>query len=112
MSYRSRPFLDLAADQPCTFRLDGCNGGPCVMCHSNESAHGKGMSCKADDFMVAIGCFNCHNLYDRGPAPREVKQGWFALAHYRTLRVLFTEGWLGVTRHAVHRGEGFVCSYT
>lgn len=101
MTYRSREFLDLAANQPCMFMLDGCCGAPCVSCHSNEQAHGKGVATKADDFMVAWGCANCHRRYDTGPEDDETKRAWFKLAHYRTLRVMFWEGWVGVLRRAV-----------
>ena len=75
------------------------------MCHSNEQMHGKGGAHKADDFMSAFGCSNCHRRYDTGPEPAEVKQAWFKLAHYRTLRILFNEGWVGVLRRAVIRHE-------
>ena len=103
MTWRSRAYLDLAADQPCCFQLEGCLGAPCVMCHSNESLHGKGGAHKADDFMVAIGCASCHRRYDTGPEDQSTKWWWFARAHYRTLKILFNEGWVGVLRRAVVR---------
>lgn len=57
-----------ARGEDCTINLEGvCNYNPetVVWCHSNESAHGKGMGLKAHDEHGAYGCSDCHKVYDR-----------------------------------------------
>ena len=68
---RSRPkttkIRQSARGEDCTINLEGvCNYDPdtVVWCHSNQSAHGKGMGLKANDEHGAYGCCNCHAVYD------------------------------------------------
>ena len=57
-----------AEGQPCTIRLPGiCNHDPAtsVMAHvPNGIRFGKGIGKKPSDLLVAICCFNCHNVVD------------------------------------------------
>lgn len=69
---RSRPkttkIRQSARGEDCTINLEGvCNYDPdtVVWCHSNQSAHGKGMGLKANDEYGAYGCSSCHKIYDR-----------------------------------------------
>lgn len=73
---RSRPkttkIRQSARGEDCTINLEGvCNYDPdtVVWCHSNQSAHGKGMGLKANDEHGAYGCCACHAVYD-GQAKR------------------------------------------
>ncbi len=70
------------------------NGEPCVCCgsvgttvwaHSNESAHGKGMSIKAHDLLGLYLCGDCHANYDRGPSSREGKRIFFREQYPKTM---------------------------
>jgi hypothetical protein len=78
---RNRALLDMARGRQCLLRVPGvCQGGTetTVACHENQ---GKGMGVKSSDVRSVVGCFACHEAYDRGPARRDVKRGWFRDAH-------------------------------
>ncbi len=70
------------------------NGEACVCCgsvgttvwaHSNEGAHGKGMSLKAHDLLGLYLCGECHARYDRGPETRAYKQDFFRTYYPETM---------------------------
>ena len=90
MNYRNRDLLDLAYLLPCTLRLPGCIGGVSVPCHSNQSAHGKGMSIKAHDNFFAAGCAHCHHEIDFGcKLTREERESAWARGHCETFLTLW-----------------------
>lgn len=85
VEHRNPALLKLARGKPCLFQLPGIctdNRATVVACHENQ---GKGMGTKASDARSAQGCSACHEAYDRGPALREVKRGWFLVAHGRQI---------------------------
>lgn len=65
---RSESLRQSAVDMPCTLRIAGFIGLPCmpqtttVMCHL--PVHGKGVSTKVSDLHMACGCAICHALLD------------------------------------------------
>ncbi len=81
---RNRALLDLARGMRCLLCVPGiCQGGTdsTVACHSNLSIHGKAGARKADDQYSVWGCMACHRWLDQGPAPSDVKEMAFMLAH-------------------------------
>lgn len=85
VEHRNPALLAMARGKRCLFQIPGiCNNDPrtTVACHENQ---GKGMGTKASDAKSAQGCSACHEAYDRGPALREVKRGWFLVAHGRQI---------------------------
>lgn len=83
VEHRNPALLAMARGKRCLFLIPGtCNHDQrtTVACHENQ---GKGMGTKAPDFRSVQGCSACHTAYDQGPAPREIKRGWFAVAHAR-----------------------------
>lgn len=83
VEHRNPALLAMARGKRCLFQIPGiCNSDPrtTVACHENQ---GKGMGTKASDARSAQGCSACHEAYDRGPEPREVKRGWFRAAFGR-----------------------------
>jgi hypothetical protein len=95
MNWESKEFRDLCEGQQCYLEVDGvCNhdSTTVVPCHSNESAHGKGMRIKAHDLFTVPGCSNCHFWLDHGPAPREVKKAAWRHAWERWMLHLFVSG--------------------
>lgn len=92
----TRPSMDIAKGNHRSEALrQSANGEACVYCgtkdgtvvwaHSNEGEHGKGKSLKAHDLLGNYLCFSCHQAYDQGPAPREVKQAFFRECFVRTM---------------------------
>lgn len=84
---RKPHLLAMARGEACLFQIQGiCNQDrrTTVACHENQ---GKGMAIKASDARSAVGCSACHEAYDRGPELREVKRGWFLVAHGRQVEV-------------------------
>lgn len=84
VEHRCPALLEMARDRQCLLRIPGvCTGDTAttVACHSNQSIHGKSGARKADDCFSVHGCVACHRWLDAGPAPKEVKQARFALAH-------------------------------
>ncbi len=80
---RNPHLLNMARGEACCFQIPGtCNQDrrTTVACHENQ---GKGMAIKASDARSASGCSACHEAYDRGPALRQVKRGWFLVAFGR-----------------------------
>lgn len=85
---------------PCQARIPfvcSFNDAETVWAHCNGSAAGKGHGMKSHDLLGAYMCFQCHSLYDRRiPLPkgmcREDVEGFFADAHYRSLRLLIERG--------------------
>lgn len=83
-AHRNRTLLDMAQDRPCLLRIPGeCVGGgeTTVACHSNKSAHGKGMARKAHDEYTVWGCAQCHRWLDQGSWPAHAKDYVFMRAH-------------------------------
>lgn len=83
VEHRNPHLLAMARGQRCLLQVPGIctdNRATVVACHENQ---GKGMGTKASDARSAQGCSACHTAYDQGPAPREVKRGWFLVAHGR-----------------------------
>jgi hypothetical protein len=81
---RNRALTDLARGEACLLKVPGiCNGDrrTTVACHSNLGIHGKAKSRKADDQYSVWGCGACHFWLDQGPAPADVKELAFTLAH-------------------------------
>lgn len=73
---------------------DSANGEACVVCetkgttvwaHSNEQAHGKGMSIKAHDLLGLYLCEPHHAWYDKSGAPRAEKQAFFREWYPKTM---------------------------
>lgn len=77
MNYRNRKLLDLARGQECV--MCGADDGTIVSAHSNLSEHGKGMSIKADDSMVAWLCHQCHTSLDQGSSMSRAERRDFTL---------------------------------
>lgn len=96
------PIRKSAKGEECTIRLPGvCNFDPAttVLCHSNESADGKGMGLKASDERAAYGCSACHDVVDgRRPRPEglslELVATLFKEGIAQTNRILMRKGLL------------------
>lgn len=86
-----------ARGQPCTIRLDGCNGGPenetVVFAHLN----GGGMGMKVLDIHGAYACHNCHDILD-GRKKSDLSKEEILLYHLlgmkRTQEILVRKGLL------------------
>lgn len=85
---RSKKARNSARGEDCTMGSPWCNHDPqtTVLCHSNESKHGKGKGIKASDVYTFYGCSGCHKWYDEGPGSKENKQEFFWVAWWRTQR--------------------------
>lgn len=83
MNHRSTKLRQSAKGEPCV--ACGKHDGSTVWAHSNESAHGKGMSIKAHDLMGNYLCFDCHRWYDVGPATRQEKKAFFRECYPKTM---------------------------
>jgi len=83
VNYRSKALTQSANGMPCS----GCGveDSTTVWAHSNESAHGKGMSIKAHDLLGNYLCSSCHEWYDRGKAEREEKRLFFRMCYPKTM---------------------------
>lgn len=95
--FRSQTLRDLAAKVPHCMNRDcrAANRGQIVAAHSNESAHGKGLSLKAHDVPAYL-CGSCHDLLDgrAGHLSREEKSAMFLRAAYASMVWLLREGHL------------------
>ena len=84
-----------AKGQPCTVRLDGCNGGAnnetVVFAHLN----GGGMGTKHNDIHGAYCCHSCHDILD-GRKRTDYEQDFLLLTHLlgmmRTQKILLEKG--------------------
>lgn len=101
MNYRNRQLLDLARGETCA--CCGADDGTVVAAHSNQSAHGKGMSIKAHDCYIAFLCHRCHSWLDQGSGEymgmecsREVKRRMFDEAMHATWLRLWEKGLIRV----------------
>jgi cytochrome c553 len=67
----------------------GINDGTVCAAHSNQSKHGKGLSLKAPDSLVAALCHKCHYELDNGKNlnKKEKVQMWNE-AYIRTMKTL------------------------
>lgn len=90
---------EAARGEACQIRIPGiCNHNPetSVWCHANGSAAGKGIGMKSPDILGAIGCSDCHNLYDRRTQQnvfsREQIELYFWQGHARSVCVLIAKG--------------------
>jgi Putative nuclease YbcO len=89
-----------AQDKDCTLRIPGvCNFNPqtSVWMHPIGLSSGRGMGLKANDALGAIGCSNCHDVYDRRvPLPKHLTRAEIELAfhsgHQQTLLLLIEAG--------------------
>jgi hypothetical protein len=84
-------YLAACRGEPCYLRVfDVCCGDweTVVPCHSNESAHGKGLGIKAKHEFTVPGCAACHRWLDQSGAPRDLKFGTFrsALSRWQPVR--------------------------
>lgn len=82
-----------AAYRSCQVRLDGCRDEPCVLAHVRLIGV-SGFGIKADDFLGAWACDNCHSAYDTrgsGAAADEIELA-FLHGVIRTQSVLCAEG--------------------
>ena len=70
-----------AIDRDCQIRLEGCNVGPCCLCHFRLIGI-SGMGMKSPDWLGAWGCASCHAIVDSTKDP-EVQLD-FAKAVFRT----------------------------
>lgn len=61
--YRNRAYLDFCQNKECQIRTPACSGDISTTCavHADTGDYGKGISQKADDCAVAIGCKKCHD---------------------------------------------------
>lgn len=83
MNHRSQSLRDSANGEACVYC--GAQDSTIVWCHSNEGAHGKGMSIKSHDLLGNYWCARCHHLYDRSPLPREQKRAMFRECYPKTM---------------------------
>lgn len=104
MSFRNRRLLDLAHHiTECTIELPVvCRGympGGCVPSHSDRQIHGKGIAEKANDCFFAASCDRCNTaLCDSKDFDRETKHTHWQRGFEKTLLMLWTNGWLRVTK--------------
>lgn len=101
MTFRSRPFLDLAHRvHQCQIRLPGvCIGYSvegCEPAHANLQAFGKGIGHKAADLHVAA-CHPCHAELDQGRtlSKAERREAWLH-GCARTMLLYLERGWIGL----------------
>ena len=83
MNHRSQALRDSANGEACVYC--GAQDQTTVWAHSNEGAHGKGMSIKAHDLLGNYLCAICHKQYDTGPWTRAEKQAMFRECYPRTM---------------------------
>lgn len=83
---RSKKARDSARGEDCTMNSPLCNYNPetTVLCHSNDSKHGKGTRIKASDQYTFYGCSGCNYWFDSVPADKDVKERYFNKAWERT----------------------------
>ncbi|MDE3023568.1 MAG: hypothetical protein KGI54_17245 [Pseudomonadota bacterium] len=87
MNYRNKKILQSARDETCI--VCGSRYGV-VWAHSNELTHGKGRGIKAHDLLGLYLCFDHHQWYDSGDAPRDKKREFFR-EHYPACMVRLCE---------------------
>lgn len=97
-NYRDRKLLDLAHElHECTvcgeYSVEGLEPA-----HQNGIAAGKGHSIKGQDHRHAAMCHSCHQQYDTGNEPREVKWELWTRAHLVTFDRYWSNGWLKVSK--------------
>lgn len=90
--YHDKDFLEACRGEPCYLNVEGvCLGehgrSTVVPCHSNQSAHGKGMGLKAKDNYTVPGCMACHGFIDQSSAPKNIKFEYWNAAYERWLPV-------------------------
>jgi hypothetical protein len=81
---RNQALLDMARGRHCLLSVPGIcthDTATTVAAHSNLSIHGKAAARKADDCYSVQSCMACHRWLDQGPAPADVKELAFTLAH-------------------------------
>lgn len=95
---RSKRARDSARDESCTMNSPECNydKATTVLCHSNESEHGKGKGIKASDIYTFYGCSGCNSWYDNSPAPKSVKLALFWPAWEKTQKRFREKGLMEV----------------
>lgn len=71
------------------------DGQQLCLAHSNELAHGRGAYHKSLDVFGAVLCGPCHYDVDKNPKlTKEEKREKHRIAHERTLKWWWTEGYL------------------
>ena len=78
-----------AIDRECQIRLEGCQTGPCCLCHFRLNGI-SGFGLKSPDWLGAWGCHHCHAIVDTNKSPGV--QLDFAKAVFRTIAQLDAEG--------------------
>lgn len=103
MRYENKALRDLARDEPCSFRLPGCDGGgeTSVWVHSDFMRHGKGKGLKAHDCFGAVGCASCHAMLPQ--LPREMRDPIMTMAMEDTALRFWQAGKFSVTGSASAR---------
>jgi len=106
MTYRNPALLELARDRICM--NCGAQDGTIVAAHSNLQEHGRGHAHQAHDCFHAWLCIRCHSFLDHGgvgkdpsglySATREDKAEMFRRAMDRTLRFLWEQGLIQVSK--------------
>ena len=85
--YRNKKLLELLRQLPC--QNCGIENGTIVACHTNQSKHGKGMSMKAPDSLVAALCSTCHYELDNGrKLSKEERVHLWDQAYIKTMQYL------------------------
>ena len=93
-----------AKDAPHCFYCMATNydGQQLCLAHSNELAHGRGSYHKTPDIFGAIVCQQCHDEIDgrKGRHHKEYKHEMQRIAHARTLKWWWDNGYIQVARRA------------
>lgn len=74
MTYRDDPWMALCADRACV--ACGIKDETIVACHSNQQAHGKGMSIKAESWVCVPLCGKHHFWLDHVATREEARAAW------------------------------------
>ena len=87
MNYRNKKLLEACRKLPC--QICGIDDGTVCAAHSNQIIHGKGVSIKASDAMVAALCNVCHFAIDSGKTfGKDERKDFWNMAHQKTMREL------------------------
>lgn len=83
MNHRSKALTNSARGETCV--NCGWSGEGVVWAHSNEGAHGKGLSIKAHDLLGNYLCGPCHAQYDRSGMSWDDKRTMFRECYPKTM---------------------------
>ena len=104
MTFRSRPLLNSAKDQPCVI----CGStGTTIAAHANSVALGKGTGIKAPDYYTAHLCQYHHDLVDgrAGKLSKQEKEELWNSAFLRTVKRWFDQGIVTVATNYSEKGK-------